>query len=111
MHPGRCLRTYDLRRLRRKQIIQRVPGSYRYQLTPTGRAVAVLLTKASGRILGPGPAASTPACPPTSPGAARSRSRGSSSLPSSTCSSAVGWPQREMLKLDLTGNFTHDKRS
>ena len=63
MHPGRCLRTYDLRRLRRKQIIQRVPGSYRYQLTPTGRAVAVLLTKASGRILGPGPAALDPGLP------------------------------------------------
>jgi hypothetical protein len=46
--------TYDLRRLRRKQIIERIPGSHRYQLTTNGRAVAVLFTKAYGRILGPG---------------------------------------------------------
>jgi hypothetical protein len=55
--------TYDLRRLRRKQIIERVPGSHRYQLTATGRAVAVLFTKAYGRILGPGLAALDPQLP------------------------------------------------
>jgi hypothetical protein len=49
--------TYDLRRLRRKQIIRPIPGSHRYQLTHTGRAIAVLFTKAYGRILGPGLAA------------------------------------------------------
>jgi hypothetical protein len=49
--------TYDLRRLRRKQIIERIPGTHRYQLTETGRAVAVLFTKTYGRILGPGLAA------------------------------------------------------
>jgi hypothetical protein len=49
--------TYDLRRLRRKQLITRIPGTHRYQLTPSGRAVAVLFTKAYGRILGPGLAA------------------------------------------------------
>ena len=27
--------TYDLRRLRRKQIIERLPGTHRYRLTPT----------------------------------------------------------------------------
>jgi hypothetical protein len=46
--------TYDLRRLRRKKIIFRIHGTHRYQLTHTGRAVAVLFTKAYGRILGPG---------------------------------------------------------
>jgi hypothetical protein len=46
--------TYDLRRLRRKQILRRIDGSHRYQLTPSGRAVAVLFTKAYGRILSPG---------------------------------------------------------
>jgi hypothetical protein len=46
--------TYDLRRLRRKQIIERVPHTHRYQLTPLGRRVAVLFTKAHGRVLTPG---------------------------------------------------------
>ncbi|MGH3305505.1 MAG: hypothetical protein ACRDOK_28350 [Streptosporangiaceae bacterium] len=55
--------TYDLRRLRRKQIIYRIEGTHRYQLTPAGRAVAVLFTKAYGRILGPGLAALDPGLP------------------------------------------------
>src|SRR3984893_10911988 len=46
--------TYDLRRLRRKTLITRLPGSHRYQLTPFGRRVAVLFTKAHGRVLAPG---------------------------------------------------------
>jgi hypothetical protein len=46
--------TYDLRRLRRKQITHRIDGSHRYQLTPSGRAAAVLFTKAYGQILSPG---------------------------------------------------------
>ena len=46
--------TYDLRRLRRKQIIERLPGTHRYRLTPHGRAIAVLFTKTYGRILTPG---------------------------------------------------------
>ena len=46
--------TYDLRRLRRKQVIERLPGTHRYRLTPHGRAIAVLFTKAYGRILTPG---------------------------------------------------------
>ncbi len=49
--------TYDLRRLRRKQIINRVQGSHRRELTPTGRAVAVLFTKTYSRVLSPGLAA------------------------------------------------------
>jgi len=36
--------TYDLRRLRRKQLIERFPHSNRSQLTPLGRRVAVLFT-------------------------------------------------------------------
>ncbi len=46
--------TYDLRRLRRKELIIRLPGHHRYQLTPLGRRVAVLFTKAYGRVLTPG---------------------------------------------------------
>lgn len=55
--------TYDLRRLRRKNIIERIEHSHRYRLTPRGRAVAVLFTKAYERVLGPGLAAFDPKLP------------------------------------------------
>lgn len=55
--------TYDLRRLRRKQLITRIPGTHRYQLTSVGRATSVLFTKAYGRILGPGIATLNPKLP------------------------------------------------
>jgi hypothetical protein len=45
--------TYDLRRLRRKNLIERIPHTHRYQLTAPGRRVAVLFTKAHGRVLAP----------------------------------------------------------
>jgi hypothetical protein len=56
--------TYDLRRLKRKGLIVRLAGSHRYQLTPLGRRVAVLFTKAYGRVLAPGLAALDPRLPP-----------------------------------------------
>jgi len=46
--------TYDLRRLKRKGLIERIPHSHRYQLTDLGRRVAVLFTKTHGRLLTPG---------------------------------------------------------
>jgi predicted MarR family transcription regulator len=46
--------TYDLRRLKRKGLILKMPHSHRYQLTPLGRRVAVLFTKTYGRVLAPG---------------------------------------------------------
>jgi hypothetical protein len=46
--------TYDLRRLRRKGLIERIPHTNRYQLTPLGRRVAVFFTKTYGRVLTPG---------------------------------------------------------
>ena len=55
--------TQDPRPLRRKQAICRIPGSRRYQLTGSGRAVAVLFTKAYGRIPGPGLALLDPPLP------------------------------------------------
>jgi hypothetical protein len=55
--------TYDLRRLRRKGLITRLPHSRRYQLTPLGRRVAVLFTKAHGRVLAPGLALLEPVIP------------------------------------------------
>jgi len=66
LEPGYSPRpaTYDPRPLPRKQLIERIPGAHRYQLTQTGRAVAVLFTKAYGRIPGPGLAALDPRLPP-----------------------------------------------
>ena len=46
--------TYDLRRLRRKGLIVSRPHTQRYDVTPTGRRVAVLFTKTYGRVLTPG---------------------------------------------------------
>jgi hypothetical protein len=46
--------TYDLRRLKRKGLIVRIPRTHHYQITPLGRRVAVLFTKAYGRVLAPG---------------------------------------------------------
>ena len=46
--------SYDLRRLRRKGLIDKVPRKRQYHLTPLGRKVAVLFIKAYGRVLAPG---------------------------------------------------------
>ena len=53
--PGYSARqtTYDLRRLRRKGLIRRAPGSQRYELTDHGRRIAVFFTKTYTRILNP----------------------------------------------------------
>jgi DNA-binding IclR family transcriptional regulator len=45
--------TYDLRRLRRKGFIQRIPHSQRYQLTSEGSRLAVFFTKTYTRIVNP----------------------------------------------------------
>ena len=55
--------TYDLRQLKRKQLIVRLPGHHRYQLTPLGRRVAVLFAKVYGRVLAPGLATLDPRLP------------------------------------------------
>jgi hypothetical protein len=55
--------TYDPRRLKRKGLIIRIPGRQRYQVTPLGRRVAVLFTKAYARVLTPGLAALDPHLP------------------------------------------------
>jgi hypothetical protein len=53
--PGYSARqaTYDLRRLRRKGLIRRVPRSHRYELTDHGRMIAVFFTKTHTRIVNP----------------------------------------------------------
>ncbi|MDQ6774839.1 MAG: hypothetical protein M3071_01165 [Actinomycetota bacterium] len=45
--------TYDLRRLRRKGLIHRIPRSQRYELTAFGRRTAVFYTKTHVRIVNP----------------------------------------------------------
>jgi len=55
--------TYDLRRLRRKGLIQCIAHTHRHQLTTLGRRVAVLFTKAYGRVLTPGLTALDPRWP------------------------------------------------
>lgn len=42
--------SYDLRRLRLKGLIWRIPNSYRYQLTTYGRQISLLLSKLDARV-------------------------------------------------------------
>ena len=64
--PGYSARqmTYDLRRLRRKRFIQRIPRTHRYELTSEGRRLAVFFTKTYTRIVNPSLAELDPALPP-----------------------------------------------
>jgi hypothetical protein len=55
--------TYDLRRLRRKHFIQRIPHTQRYALTSEGRRLAVFLTKTYTRIANPSLAELDPSLP------------------------------------------------
>ena len=63
--PGYTARqmTYDLRRLRRKGLIRRIPRTQRYQLTSEGRRLAVFFTKTYTRILCPALAELDPELP------------------------------------------------
>jgi predicted MarR family transcription regulator len=55
--------TYDLRRLRRKGLIHRIPRTQRYELTDLGRMIAVFFTKTYVRILNPALAELDPQLP------------------------------------------------
>jgi hypothetical protein len=55
--------TYDLRRLRRKGFIQRIPRTQRYELTSEGRRLAVFFTKTYTRIVNPALAELDPTLP------------------------------------------------
>ena len=59
--PGQM--TYDLRRLRRKGLIRRIPKSQRYELTAFGRRTAVFFTKTHVRIVNPSLAELDPQLP------------------------------------------------
>jgi hypothetical protein len=54
---SRSAMSYDLRRLRLKGLLQRVPHTTRYTITPLGRRVALVFSKLYLRILRPGAAA------------------------------------------------------
>ena len=85
--PGYSARqmTYDLRRLRRKRFIQRIPRTQRYELTSEGRRLAVFLTKTYTRIVNPSLAELDPALPPEIATRHRSPTPGErSSTPSKT---------------------------
>jgi hypothetical protein len=56
--------SYDLTRLRRKGLIQRLPGRNRYVLTPDGTRFALFYTKVHDRLLVPLLAADRPPAPP-----------------------------------------------
>ncbi|MGH3238206.1 MAG: hypothetical protein ACRDOH_34095, partial [Streptosporangiaceae bacterium] len=61
--------SYDLRRLRAHQIIERIPHSRTYQVTPEGLSIALFLTRVTQRLLIPGltQLTSTSTGPPGSP--------------------------------------------
>lgn len=46
--------TYDLRRLRLHGLIERLPGTHRYQLTEFGLRLAFFYTRTYARLLRPG---------------------------------------------------------
>jgi hypothetical protein len=56
--------SYDLRRLRIHGLIQRIPGTFRYQVTPAGIRQARFLTRLTRRLLIPGLAQLTDPGPP-----------------------------------------------
>jgi hypothetical protein len=62
---------YDLRRLVRKGLLQRLGRQLRYELTTTGRRLALFLTKLLTRVLRPGLQALDPLLPSTAPPALR----------------------------------------
>jgi hypothetical protein len=55
--------TYDLRRLKRKRLIRKLPHKLRYELTRKGRRLAVLFTKTYCRVLTPGLSMLDPSLP------------------------------------------------
>ena len=59
--PGRM--TYDLRRLRLHGIIEKIPGTHRYQVTSVGLRICLFLTKVHIRVIRPGFSQLTDGCP------------------------------------------------
>ena len=60
--------TYQLRRLRLHGLIERIPKTHRYRLTPFGLRVGVFCTRTYARILRPGIGLILPTTPADAPG-------------------------------------------
>ncbi len=58
--------TYDLRRLRSHQLIERIPATHRYRVTSTGQHTAMILTRIHDRVLPTGLAELTASTGPPS---------------------------------------------
>ena len=56
--------TYDLRRLRLHGLIQRIPKSHRYEVTPAGLRIALFFSRTYARLLRPKLAEIMPGSPP-----------------------------------------------
>ena len=95
--------TYDLRRLRLHGLIQRIPHTNTYTLTPEGLRVAVFYTKLQDRLLRPLLEADKPPAPLDS---AAPSPPSNTSL--ATTSPTRGWPGR--LKLVTTSNLQAPKK-
>jgi len=67
--------SYDLRRLRMKGLITRLPRSNTYVLTPDGQRVTIFYTKLHNRLLRPLAAANDPPAPLSPPQALRAIER------------------------------------
>jgi hypothetical protein len=52
--------TYQLRRLRLHGLIERIPKTFRYRVTPFGLRIALFFTRTYNRLLRPGLAAALP---------------------------------------------------
>src|SRR6185295_5602715 len=63
--PGRV--SYDLRRLRLRGLIERIPRSSRYRVTPVGLALAIFCSRVYARILRPGLSTLDPSRSPHAP--------------------------------------------
>jgi len=59
--PGRM--SYDLRRLRLHGIIEKIPGTHRYQVTAEGLRICLFLTKVHVRVIRPGLSQLMDGCP------------------------------------------------
>ena len=60
--------SYDLRRLRLHRLIQRIPGTHRYQLTELGRRIALFYSRTFNHVLRPAsPKLPIPTCRRTAP--------------------------------------------
>ena len=55
--------TYELRRLRLHGIIEKIPGTHRYQVTSVGLRICLFLTKVHIRVIRPGFSQLADGCP------------------------------------------------